>query len=83
MSFLPMISGYGWLRGIRMLSELRAESEADFTFIVKDVDAVASELKRRGAKIEMEPVDFGNVARIMMVADPDGNRVEFAAPKSR
>lgn len=54
-----------------------------FTFIVKDVDAVARELKQRGAKIAMEPVDFGSVARIMMVSDPDGNWVEFAAPKAR
>ena len=54
-----------------------------FTFIVQDVDAVARELKQRGAKIAMEPVDFGSVARIMMVADPDGNWVEFAALKAR
>jgi catechol 2,3-dioxygenase-like lactoylglutathione lyase family enzyme/dienelactone hydrolase len=54
-----------------------------FTFIVKDVDAMAAELKRRGAKVVLEPVDFGAVARIMMVEDPDGNWVEFAAPKTR
>lgn len=54
-----------------------------FTFIVKDVDAAAAELKLRGAKIAMAPVDFGGVARIMMVEDPDGNWVELAAMKSK
>jgi catechol 2,3-dioxygenase-like lactoylglutathione lyase family enzyme len=52
-----------------------------FTFLVKDVDATREILKSRGAKIAVEPVDFGKIARIMMVADPDGNWVEFAAPK--
>jgi hypothetical protein len=49
--------------------------------LVKDVDATREILKSRGAKIVVEPVDFGKIARIMMVADPDGNWVEFAAPK--
>jgi len=54
-----------------------------FTFLVKDVDATREILKSRGAKIAVEPVDFGKIARIMMVADPDGNWVEFAAPKAK
>ena len=54
-----------------------------FTFLVKDVDATFAELKKRGATIVREPVDFGGIARIMMAADPDGNWVEFAAPKAR
>jgi predicted enzyme related to lactoylglutathione lyase len=54
-----------------------------FTFLVKDVDATREVLKSRGAKIVIEPVDFGKIARIMMVADPDGNWVEFAALAAR
>ncbi len=54
-----------------------------FTFLVKDVDAVREILKSREAKIAVEPVDFGKIARIMMVADPDGNWVEFAAPATK
>ncbi len=53
-----------------------------FTFIVKDLDATYALLKTRGAKIVREPMDFGTIARIMMVADPDGNYVEFAAPRT-
>ena len=54
-----------------------------FTFLVKDVDATREILKSRGAKIAVEPVDFGKIARIMMVADPDGNWVEFVALTAR
>ena len=50
-----------------------------FTFIVKDVDAAAAQLKDRGAKIVIAPVDFGKIARIMMIEDPDGNWIELAA----
>jgi lactoylglutathione lyase len=54
-----------------------------FTFIVNDVDAVAILLKGRGAKIAVPPTDFGTIARIMMVSDPDGNWIEFAARKAQ
>ncbi len=51
-----------------------------FTFSVKDTDAAAKWLTERGAKIVMPPTDFGKLARIMFVADPDGNFIEFAGP---
>jgi catechol 2,3-dioxygenase-like lactoylglutathione lyase family enzyme len=54
-----------------------------FTYLVRDVDAVHAEFVKRGAKIGAAPADFGNVARIMFVADPDGNWIEFAAGKRR
>ena len=54
-----------------------------FTFMVKDVDAAASKLAERGAKIVIKPVDFGKIARIMMIEDPDGNWIEFAALPAR
>jgi glyoxylase I family protein len=52
-----------------------------FTFMVSDVDAVAAQLKSRGVNIVLPPTDFGRIARIMMISDPDGNWIEFAAPK--
>ena len=52
-----------------------------FTFIVKDVDATHEALKARGVKITVPPVDLGSIARIMLVSDPDGNTIEFAAPR--
>lgn len=52
-----------------------------FTFLVSDVDATARLLKSRGARIVREPTDFGTIARIMMISDPDGNWIEFAARK--
>jgi len=45
--------------------------------LVEDVDAVARELKARGATMALEPTDqtWGN--REMYVEDPDGNSVRF------
>jgi glyoxylase I family protein len=54
-----------------------------YTYMVKDVDATHAELVKRGAKIAMPPTDFGNIARIMFVADPDGNWIECAGMKAR
>jgi predicted enzyme related to lactoylglutathione lyase len=52
-----------------------------FTFLVDDVAATAAVFKARGAQIVLQPTDFGKIARIMMIADPDGNWIEFAARK--
>jgi len=49
-----------------------------FTFMVKDVDAVHEKLVAAGAKIAQAPADFGGLARVMFVEDPDGNWIEFA-----
>ena len=54
-----------------------------FTFMVNDLDATAARLKSAGAKIVLEPRDFGAIARIMMVSDPDGTWIEFASVKPR
>ena len=54
-----------------------------FTFMVTDVDAAAAQLQERGAKIVIKPVDFGKIARIMMIEDPDGNWIELAALPAR
>ncbi len=50
-----------------------------FTFMVKDVDAAQKLLIERGAKVMMPPTDFGRLARIMFISDPDGNFIELAA----
>jgi len=49
-------------------------------FMVKDVDATHAWLVGRGAKVAMPPTDFGRLARIMFVTDPDGNYIEFGGP---
>ena len=54
-----------------------------FTFIVKDVDATYKALQARGVKVTVPPRDLGTIARIMLIADPDGNTIEFAAPRAR
>lgn len=52
------------------------------TFIVKDVDATHAALKAQGVTITVPPRDLGTIARIMLIADPDGNTIEFASAKS-
>jgi catechol 2,3-dioxygenase-like lactoylglutathione lyase family enzyme len=55
------------------------------TFIVKDVDSTYQEIKSRGVPVLVEPRNLGTAARIMLITDPDGNVIEFAAalPQSK
>jgi catechol 2,3-dioxygenase-like lactoylglutathione lyase family enzyme len=48
------------------------------TLGVKDCDASFSALKSAGAHEALAPVNFGTVARIAFVRDPDGNFIELA-----
>lgn len=51
-------------------------------FIVSDVEAVYNTLKeKQGVRVVREPFDLGDLARIFMIADPDGTVIEFAGPK--
>jgi catechol 2,3-dioxygenase-like lactoylglutathione lyase family enzyme len=51
-------------------------------FIVSDVEAVHNTLKeKQGVSVVREPFDLGDLARIFMIADPDGTVIEFAGPK--
>ncbi len=52
-----------------------------FTFLVKDVDATYEALKARGVKVTSAPRDLTPTVRIMLIADPDGNTIEFATRK--
>ena len=52
------------------------------TFTVDDVDGLARELARRGARIAMPLTDIAGRARIFFAEDPDGNWIEFAEPLS-
>jgi catechol 2,3-dioxygenase-like lactoylglutathione lyase family enzyme len=48
------------------------------TLGVKDCDAAFATLTTAGAALALEPVNFGAVARIAFVRDPDGNFIELA-----
>jgi glyoxylase I family protein len=54
-----------------------------FTFIVKDLDTVYAAAKASGAAVPVPPRELGKIARIMMLADPDGNWVEFVSIPAR
>jgi glyoxylase I family protein len=47
---------------------------------VSDVDAKCDELRARGVPIKVEPHDFGTLARVAFIADPDGNWIELTSP---
>lgn len=48
------------------------------TFGVRDCAAAFAALKSAGASEAVAPVDFGTVAKIAFVRDPDGNFIELA-----
>jgi len=48
------------------------------TLGVTNCDAAFTALKGAGAAPALEPVNFGTVARIAFVRDPDGNFIELA-----
>jgi catechol 2,3-dioxygenase-like lactoylglutathione lyase family enzyme len=48
------------------------------TLQIADIDAVHDDLLRRGVREGLAPVTLGNVARISMILDPDGNWIELS-----
>src|SRR6201996_8159273 len=48
------------------------------TLQVAEIDAVHDELRRKGVREGLAPVTLGEVARISMILDPDGNWIELS-----
>jgi catechol 2,3-dioxygenase-like lactoylglutathione lyase family enzyme len=48
------------------------------TLQVADIDAVHAELRSKGVREGLAPVTLGEVARISMILDPDGNWIELS-----
>jgi catechol 2,3-dioxygenase-like lactoylglutathione lyase family enzyme len=48
------------------------------TLQVTDIDAVHGELRGRGVREGLAPITLGDVARISMILDPDGNWIELS-----
>lgn len=48
------------------------------TLQVADIDAVHGELRAKGVREGLAPVTLGEVARISMILDPDGNWIELS-----
>ena len=48
------------------------------TLHVTNADSALEEIAGRGGKIAMPPVDYGSIARLGFVTDPDGNWIEVA-----
>ena len=45
---------------------------------VADIDAVHEELRGKGVREGLAPITLGEVARISMILDPDGNWIELS-----
>jgi lactoylglutathione lyase len=48
------------------------------TLQIADIDAVHDDLRSRGVREGFAPITLGNVARISMILDPDGNWIELS-----
>jgi len=48
------------------------------TLQIADIDAVHSELRSKGVREGLAPITLGDVARISMILDPDGNWIELS-----
>jgi catechol 2,3-dioxygenase-like lactoylglutathione lyase family enzyme len=48
------------------------------TLQVADIDAVHEDLRSRGVREGLAPITLGDVARISMILDPDGNWIELS-----
>jgi catechol 2,3-dioxygenase-like lactoylglutathione lyase family enzyme len=48
------------------------------TLQVADIDAVHENLRSKGVREGLEPITLGDVARISMILDPDGNWIELS-----
>jgi catechol 2,3-dioxygenase-like lactoylglutathione lyase family enzyme len=48
------------------------------TLQVADIDAVHGELRSKGVREGLAPITLGEVARISMILDPDGNWIELS-----
>jgi catechol 2,3-dioxygenase-like lactoylglutathione lyase family enzyme len=48
------------------------------TLQVADIDGVHDELRSKGAREGLAPITLGDVARISMILDPDGNWIELS-----
>jgi catechol 2,3-dioxygenase-like lactoylglutathione lyase family enzyme len=48
------------------------------TLQIADIDAVHDELRGKGVREGLAPVTLGDVARISMILDPDGNWIELS-----
>jgi len=71
-----------------LLFEERADAPSDFgqahrgwlylTVQVRDCDAETTRIAGLGGRVALEPRTLGQVARISMVEDPDGNLLEIS-----
>jgi lactoylglutathione lyase len=48
------------------------------TLQIADIDAVRDELRSKGVREGLAPITLGDVARISMILDPDGNWIELS-----
>lgn len=63
---------------IEVLKVLAVRGIRYVTVQVRNCDATFQELTSAGAAVALAPTDFGSVARICFIRDPDGNFVEIA-----
>jgi catechol 2,3-dioxygenase-like lactoylglutathione lyase family enzyme len=66
--------------GLQVYRAPERAGQGSCTLIVGDVDAIARELRTAGLVTDAQPVHDDRVDTLM-IKDPDGNSIAFAAPK--
>jgi predicted enzyme related to lactoylglutathione lyase len=66
--------------GLQVYTAPDRVGQGSCTLIVSDIDAVAERLRTTGAAPDAEPARNDRVDTVM-IKDPDGNSIAFAAPK--
>ena len=65
-------------RGVTVDRPRQAPGWRYITLQVTDIDAVHDELRSKGVREGLAPITLGEVARISMILDPDGNWIELS-----
>ena len=79
-----------WLQGVGPTVFAAFEHETDYfgsrtqqmmlNFRVRDLDAMLTQLRQKGATVDEETQDMDGVGRFGWVTDPEGNRIELWQP---
>ena len=83
----PVERPFAWGDSLLLLEEDHAATVAPIrqalgwryiTLQIVDIDTIHNDLRNKGVREGLAPVTLGNVARISMILDPDGNWMELS-----
>lgn len=79
----PMVDLYEWHfpnGGVQLVADATGAGRSLLTVVVGSLDAARHEMQTRD--LVLGSVAGGNFAEVAQIADPDGNRITFAEPRT-